>query len=76
VTVDADVVNGFKTANRRAVAGTAGAVGREALRNVGQGVLLDAVTAYSNVPPINRWWKRNALMSHSCGKSSASPKGA
>jgi outer membrane protein len=41
--------NGFKTANSVRVAELQVQSGREALRNVGQGVLLDAVTAYSNV---------------------------
>jgi len=47
---DADhCFNGFKTANSVRVAELQVQSGREALRNVGQGVLLDAVTAYSNV---------------------------
>jgi hypothetical protein len=29
-------------------------------RNVGQGVLLDAVTAYTTCWPINRWSRRSA----------------
>ena len=41
--------NGFKTANSVRVAELQVQSGREALRNVGQGVLLDAVTAYTNV---------------------------
>jgi outer membrane protein len=41
--------NGFKTANSVRVAELQVQSGREALRNVGQGVLLDAVTVYSNV---------------------------
>src|ERR1700738_3449345 len=41
--------NGFKTANSVRVAELQVQSGREALRNVGQGVLLDAVSAYMNV---------------------------
>ena len=49
VTVTQILFNGFKTANSVRVAELQVQSGREALRNVGQGVLLDAVTAYSNV---------------------------
>lgn len=49
VTVTQTLFNGFKTANSVRVAELQVSSGREALRNVGQGVLLDAVTAYSNV---------------------------
>src|SRR3977135_991540 len=49
VTVTQTLFNGFKTANSVRVAELQVKSGREALRNVGQGVLLDAVTAYSNV---------------------------
>ncbi len=49
VTVTQTLFNGFKTANSVRVAEFQVQSGREALRNVGQGVLLDAVTAYSNV---------------------------
>src|ERR1700681_1346121 len=49
VTVTQTLFNGFKTANSARVAELQVQSGREALRNVGQGVLLDAVTAYSNV---------------------------
>jgi outer membrane protein len=49
VTVTQTLFNGFKTANSVRVAEFQVRSGREALRNVGQGVLLDAVTAYSNV---------------------------
>ena len=49
VTVTQTLFNGFKTANSVHVAELQVQSGREALRNVGQGVLLDAVTAYSNV---------------------------
>jgi len=49
VTVTQMLFNGFKTANSVRVAELQVQSGREALRNVGQGVLLDAVTAYSNV---------------------------
>lgn len=48
-TVTQTLFNGFKTANSVRVAELQVRSGREALRNVGQGVLLDAVTAYSNV---------------------------
>src|ERR1019366_5126125 len=41
--------NGYKTANSVRVAESQVQSGREALRNVGQGVLLDAVTVYMNV---------------------------
>jgi outer membrane protein len=41
--------NGFKTANSVRQSEAQVQSGREALRNVGQGVLLDAVTAYANV---------------------------
>jgi outer membrane protein len=49
VTVTQTLFNGFKTANSVRVAELQVSSGREALRNVGQGVLLDAVTAYTNV---------------------------
>src|SRR3981189_3089413 len=49
ITVTQTLVNGFKTANSVRVAELQVQSGREALRNVGQGVLLDAVTAYTNV---------------------------
>jgi outer membrane protein len=49
VTFSQTLFNGFKTANSVRVAELQVRSGREALRNVGQGVLLDAVTAYTNV---------------------------
>src|SRR5829696_2864781 len=49
VTVTQTLFNGFKTANSVRVAELQVRSGREALRNVGQGVLLDAVTVYTNV---------------------------
>jgi len=49
VTVSQVLFNGFKTANSVRVAEFQVLSGREALRNVGQGVLLDAVTTYMNV---------------------------
>ncbi len=49
VTVTQTLFNGFKTANSVRVAEFQVRSGREALRNVGQGVLLDAVTVYTNV---------------------------
>jgi outer membrane protein len=49
VTVTQTLFNGFKTANSVRVAELQVQAGREALRNVGQDVLLDAVTAYTNV---------------------------
>ena len=49
VTVSQVLFNGFKTANSVRVAELQVNSGREALRNVGQGVLLDAVTVYTNV---------------------------
>ena len=49
VTVTQTLFNGFKTANSVRVAELQVQAGREALRNVGQGVLLDAVTVYTNV---------------------------
>ena len=49
ITVTQTLFNGFKTANSVRVAEFQVRAGREALRNVGQGVLLDAVTAYTNV---------------------------
>jgi outer membrane protein len=49
VTVTQILFNGNKTANSVRVAELQVQSGREALRNVGQGVLLDAVTAYTNV---------------------------
>src|SRR6202011_3459219 len=49
VTVTQTLFNGFKTANSVRVAELQVRSGREALRNIGQGVLLDAVTAYMNV---------------------------
>jgi len=49
VTVTQTLFNGFKTANSVRVAEFQVQAGREALRNVGQGVLLDAVTVYTNV---------------------------
>jgi len=53
VTVSQVLFNGFKTVNSVRVAGFQVMSGREALRNVGQGVLLDAVTAYMNVTANN-----------------------
>jgi outer membrane protein len=49
VTVTQTLFNGYKTASSVRVAELQVQSGREALRNVAQGVLLDAVTAYSNV---------------------------
>jgi outer membrane protein len=49
VTVTQILFNGYKTANSVRVAEFQVLSGREALRNTGQGVLLDAVTAYMNV---------------------------
>lgn len=49
LTVTQILFNGNKTANSVRVAEFQVLSGREALRNVGQGVLLDAVTAYMNV---------------------------
>jgi outer membrane protein len=49
VTVTQVLFNGFKTANSVRVAEFQVQSGREALRNTGQGVLLDAVTAFMNV---------------------------
>ncbi len=49
LTVTQNLFNGFKTANSVRVAEAQVMSGREALRNTGQGVLLDAVTAYMNV---------------------------
>ncbi|MCS3448018.1 MULTISPECIES: TolC family outer membrane protein [Bradyrhizobium] len=49
VTVTQTLFNGFKTANSVRVAELQVQSGREALRNVGQGLLLDAVTVYTNV---------------------------
>src|SRR4051794_26499999 len=49
ITVTQTLFNGFKTANSVRVAELQVQSGREALRNVGQSVLLDAVTAYTNV---------------------------
>jgi outer membrane protein len=49
LTVNQILYNGNKTANSVRVAEFQVKSGREALRNVGQGVLLDAVTAYMNV---------------------------
>ncbi|MGJ4929668.1 TolC family outer membrane protein [Bradyrhizobium sp. HKCCYLS2038] len=49
VTVSQTLFNGFRTANSVRMAELQVQSGREALRNVGQGILLDAVTAYTNV---------------------------
>ena len=49
VTVTQSLFNGFRTSNSVRVAELQVQSGREALRNVGQGVLLDAVTVYTNV---------------------------
>jgi outer membrane protein len=49
LTVNQVLFNGFKTANAVRQSEVQVLSGREALRNVGQGVLLDAVTAYMNV---------------------------
>src|SRR5204862_2734705 len=49
LTVNQILFNGFKTANTVRQSEAQVFSGREALRNVGQGVLLDAVTAYTNV---------------------------
>jgi outer membrane protein len=49
LTVNQTLFNGFKTANTVRQSEAQVFSGREALRNVGQGVLLDAVTAYTSV---------------------------
>jgi len=49
VTVTQTLYNGNRTANSVRIAEFQVQSGREALRNVGQGVLLDAVTVYMNV---------------------------
>ncbi len=49
LTVTQTIFNGFKTANTVRQSESQVMSGREALRNTGQGVLLDAVTAYTNV---------------------------
>ncbi|HEY0235020.1 MAG TPA: TolC family outer membrane protein [Afipia sp.] len=49
LTVNQVLFNGFKTSSSVRVAEFQVQSGREALRNTGQGVLLDAVTAYMNV---------------------------
>ncbi len=49
LTVTQTLFNGFKTANTVRQSEAQVMAGREALRNTGQGVLLDAVTAYMNV---------------------------
>jgi opacity protein-like surface antigen len=49
LTVSQTLFNGFKTANTVRQSEAQVLSGREALRNTGQGVLLDAVTAYTNV---------------------------
>jgi len=49
LTVNQTLFNGFRTANMVRQAESQVRAGREALRNTGQGVLLDAVTAYANV---------------------------
>src|SRR6266436_5406622 len=49
LTVSQTLFNGFKTANTVRQSEAQVQSGREALRNAGQGVLLDAVTAYTNV---------------------------
>jgi outer membrane protein len=49
VTVTQNLFNDFKTASSTRVAEAQVMSGREALRNTGRGVLLDAVTAYMNV---------------------------
>src|SRR5947209_8489444 len=48
LTVSQTLFNGFKTANTVRQSEAQVFSGREALRNTGQGVLLDAVTAYTN----------------------------
>jgi outer membrane protein len=48
-TVTQVLFNGFRTANNVRQSEAQVLSGREALRNTGQGVLLDAVTAYTNV---------------------------
>ena len=49
LTVTQTLFNGFKTANTVRQSEAQVMAGREALRNTGQGVMLDAVTAYMNV---------------------------
>ncbi len=49
VTVKQMLFDGFRTANNVRASELQVRSGREALRNVGQGVLLDAITAYTNV---------------------------
>lgn len=53
LTVNQVLFNGNKTANSVRVAEFQVLSGRESLRNVGEGVLLDAVTAYMNVMASN-----------------------
>ncbi|PYF02089.1 outer membrane protein [Rhodopseudomonas faecalis] len=49
VTVSQNLFDGFRTSNSVRAAELQVRAGREALRNVGQGVLLDAITAFTNV---------------------------
>ncbi len=49
VTVNQNLFDGFRTSNSVRAAELQVRAGREALRNVGQGVLLDAITAFTNV---------------------------
>ena len=49
LTVSQTLLNGFKTANTVRQSEANVRSGREALRNTGQGVLVDAVIAYTNV---------------------------
>jgi outer membrane protein len=49
LTVTQTLFNGFKTANTVRLSEAQVLAGREALRNTGQGIMLDAVTAYMNV---------------------------
>src|SRR5260370_614105 len=53
-TVSQTLFNGFKTANTVRQSEAQRQSGREALRNTGQGVLLDAVTAEESHPPFSR----------------------
>ncbi|MGY3293008.1 outer membrane protein TolC [Bradyrhizobium sp. LM3.6] len=77
VTVTQTLFNGFRTANNVRAAELQVQSGREALRNVGQGVLLDAVTAYTNVLANQSLVEaRSAPTSRSCAKRSPSPSAA
>jgi outer membrane protein len=74
LTVTQILFNGNRTANSVRVAEFQVLSGREALRNVGQGVLLDAVTAYMNVMANNALYEAQRTNVQVLGEIQATTK--